>query len=363
MSIKRDIEMKKLFEPFAKGALQLKNHIVMAPMTRSRALNNIPNDLMATYYKQRSGAGLIITEGTAPTPEALGYPRIPGIFSDAQIKGWETVTKAVHQGGSKIFLQLMHTGRIAHTANLPEGYQPVGMSDIKAAGEIFTDSLGMQEHSIPLALDEQGIDQVIKGFVKAAKNAIAAGFDGVELHGANGYLLEQSLNPNINNRTDSYGGSVENRSRLTLEIAQNIANAIGSEKVGLRISPFSTLSDMPAYDETEVHHTYAYLATEFNRLDIAYLHLSDNPFIPEKTHQAIRQSFSNTIIYCNGLTAETAEAKLQSGSADLVAFGRSFLANPDFTERAAQNAALNEVDYLRLYTPGEQGYTDYPVLN
>ncbi|RYD88676.1 MAG: alkene reductase, partial [Sphingobacteriales bacterium] len=232
--------MKKLLSPFDSSALQLKNHVVMAPMTRSRAINNIPNDLMVTYYKQRSGAGLIITEGTAPTPEALGYPRIPGAFSEEQVTGWKAVTDAVHKNGSKIFLQLMHTGRIAHIANLPLGYQPVGMSDIKAAGQIFTDSQGPQDHSVPVALDTEGIAAVIEGFVNAAKNAVRAGFDGVELHGANGYLLEQSLNPHINNRTDNYGGSIENRSRLIIDIAEKISFAIGSEKVGLRISPFST---------------------------------------------------------------------------------------------------------------------------
>lgn len=354
--------MKKLLMPFTNGALQLKNHVVMAPMTRSRALNNLPNELMATYYKQRSGAGLIITEGTSPSPEGLGYPRIPGIFSEAQVEGWKTVTKAVHEGGSKIFLQLMHTGRIAHIDNLPEGYQPVGMSSIKAAGEIYTDTKGAQEHSTPVALDIAGIENVINGFVKAAQNAVAAGFDGIELHGANGYLLEQSLNPHINNRTDDYGGTIENRSRLTLQIAEKIAAAIGKEKVGIRFSPFSTLSDMPAYDEAEVHQTYAYLASELNRMGIAYIHISDNPAIPAKTHQAIRAAFTNILIYCNGLTPETAEAKLQDGSADLVAFGRSFLANPDFIKRMEKNEPLNEVDYATLYTPGEQGYTNYPTL-
>lgn len=349
--------------PFNNGPIQLKNHVVMAPMTRSRALNNIPNQLMVNYYKQRSGAGLIVTEGTSPTPEGLGYPRIPGIFLDEQIEGWKAVTEAVHEDGSKIFLQLMHTGRIAHVANLPEGYQPVGLSDIKAAGEIFTDAYGAQEHSQPVALDAEGIANVIKGFVQAARNAISAGFDGVELHGANGYLLEQSLNPHINNRTDEYGGNIQNRSRLTLQVAEKIAAAIGAEKVGLRISPFSTLSDMPAYNEEEVHQTYVYLSNELNKLDIAYLHISDNPTIPAKTHQAIREAFSNILIYCNGLSAETAEAKLQKGSADLVAFGRSFLANPDFIRRIEKNETLNEVDYMTLYTSGEAGYTDYPILN
>lgn len=333
----------------------------MAPMTRSRAINNIPNALMAAYYKQRSGAGLIVTEGTSPSSEGLGYPRIPGIFTDEQIKGWKLVTDAVHQGGSKIFVQIMHTGRVAHSSNLPKDYQVVGLSDIKAAGEIYTDT-GMFEYSAPTALDAEGIKRVIDDHVKAAENAIAAGFDGIELHGAHGYLLEQSLNPLVNNRTDDYGGSIENRSRLILEITQKIAAVIGAEKTGLRISPYLNTNGMPAYDEAEIHNTYTHLVKEVNRLGIAYLHISNNPGIPEKTHQAIRKAFNHTIIYCNGFTAETAEAKLQDGSADLVAFGRSFLANPDFMRRIKENAPLNETDYNTLYTPGEQGYTDYPTL-
>ncbi|RFZ85360.1 alkene reductase [Mucilaginibacter terrenus] len=354
--------MKKLFEPYNKAFLQLKNHVVMAPMTRSRAIGNVPNAMMATYYKQRSGAGMIITEGTSPSPEGLGYPRIPGIFTDAQIEGWKLVTDAVHDGGSRIFLQLMHTGRIAHSSNLPEGHHVVGMSAIKATGEIYTDA-GMFEYSAPKALDESGIARIVQDHIKAAENAIAAGFDGVELHGAHGYLLEQSLNPHINNRTDNYGGSIENRSRLILEIVQKIAASIGADKVGLRISPFLTSNDMPAYEDAEVHETYIHLALQVNQLGIAYLHISNNPGIPEKTHQDIRKSFANTIIYCNGFTAETSEAKLQDGSADLVAFGRSFLANPDFMRRIEKNAPLNQLDYNTLYTPGEEGYTDYPELN
>lgn len=354
--------MKKLFQPYDNGTLSLKNHVVMAPMTRSRAINNIPNALMAAYYKQRSGAGLIITEGTSPSPDGLGYPRIPGIFTDAQVEGWKLVTNAVHDGGAKIFLQLMHTGRIAHQSNLPEGYQVIGMSAIKAAGEIYTET-GMHEYTAPVALDAAGITRIISNHVKAAENAIAAGFDGVELHGAHGYLLEQSLNPHVNNRTDSYSGSIENRSRLLLEIAQQIAASIGAGKLGLRISPFLTSNDMPAYDAAEVYQTYMHLATEMNRLNLAYIHISNNPGITEQTRQGIRQAFTGTIIYCNGLTAETAEEKLQDGSADLVAFGRSFLANADFMRRIEKNAPLNEPDYSTLYTPGEQGYTDYPLLD
>jgi N-ethylmaleimide reductase len=333
--------MKKLLSPFAKGTLQLKNHVVMAPMPRSRARNNLPNELMATYYKQCSGAGLIVTEGTSPSPEGLGYPRMPGIFSEAQVAGWKAVTKAVHGGNSKVFLQLMHTGRIAHVTNLPDGYQPVGLSAIQAAGDIFSDKAGVQEHSVPIALDAAGIAKLITDFVKAAANAIQAGFDGVELHGANGYLLEQSLNPHINNRTDTYGGSRKNRSRLTLEIAEKIARAIGPERVGLRLSPYSALHDMPAYDQEEVHQTYAYLSEELNSLGIAYLHITDNPVIPQKTYQAIRLAFSNTLIYGNRLSAEAAEAKLQTGVADLVAFGRSFLSHPDFIKGVGKNEVLN----------------------
>lgn len=353
--------MKKLLTPFEKGTLKFKNHLVMAPMTRSRAINNLPNELMATYYAQRSGAGLIITEGTSPSPEGLGYPRIPGIYSDAQIQGWKKVTDAVHHNQSKIFLQLMHTGRIAHIANLPDGLQPVSPSGIKAAGEIYTDSLGMQEHSVPQELSLEGINKIINDFVTASKNAVSAGFDGIELHGANGYLLEQFLNPNVNIREDQYGGNYINRSRLTIEIARAVAEAIGKDKVGIRFSPFSQLSDQKPYDEAEVHNTYAHLSIELNKIGIAYIHLLSSPDIPEKTYQTIRDAFSNILIFSSGLTPETAEKRLQDSTADLVAFGRSFLSNPDFVKRIENNRSLNDVDYNTLYTPGETGYTDYPA--
>ena len=335
----------------------------MAPMTRSRAIDNIPNELMAIYYAQRSGAGLIITEGTSPSPEGLGYPRIPGIYSDKQVEEWKMITDAVHQNGTKIFLQLMHTGRIAHVANIPNGLQPVGPSDIKAAGEIFTDSLGIQEHSVPLALTLKGIARVSADFITASKNAVLAGFDGVELHGANGYLLEQFLNPNVNNRTDQYGGNLINRSRLIIEITEAIAAAIGRDKVGIRFSPFSQLSDQRSYAKDEVHQTYNYLSSELDRVGIAYIHLSTNPDIPENTYKAIRKVFNNTIIYCNGLTPESAEAMLQNNSADLVAFGRGFLANPDFVSRIEKNVPLNDVDFNLLYSSSEVGYTDYQLYN
>jgi N-ethylmaleimide reductase len=353
--------MEKLFAPFEKGSLKLKNHLVMAPMTRSRAIDNLPNELMATYYAQRSGAGLIVTEGTSPSPEGLGYARIPGIYSEAQVAGWKKVTDAVHQNGSKIFLQLMHTGRIAHVDNVPGGLQPVGPSDIRAAGEIFTDSLGMQQHSAPVALTLEAVSRVIADFVNASKNAVLAGFDGAELHGANGYLLEQFLNPNVNNRTDQYGGNLINRSRLIVEITEAIAAEIGPDKVGIRFSPFSQISDQGSYDTEEVHQTYIYLASQLDKIGIAYIHLSTNPDIPGQTYKAIRAAFHNTIIFCNGLTQESAEAILQDNSADLVAFGRGFLANPDFVNRIEKNVPLNDVDFNTFYAPGEQGYTDYPL--
>ena len=355
--------MKKLLTPFIKGKFELKNHLVMAPMTRSRAIDNLPNSLMAAYYGQRTGAGLIVTEGTAPAPEALSYPRIPGIFSQQQVEAWKPVTDIVHQGGSKFFLQLMHTGRIGHTDNLPKGLNLVSASDIKATGQIFTDTKGLQDFSAPVPLSKDGIQKVIEGFVHASKNAIEAGFDGVEIHGANGYLLEQFMNPNVNNRTDEYGGSMENRSRLTIEVVQAIADAIGKEKTGIRFSPFSKLGDLALYDEEETNSTYKWLAQNLDELQIAYIHVAVNAPIPEKTFVGIRENFSGTIILSNGLTPETGEQALHAGFADLVAFGRSFLSNPDFVERIITKAELNPVDYANLYTTGSAGYTDYPVMN
>jgi N-ethylmaleimide reductase len=354
--------MNKLLKPYHQKGLALKNHLVMAPMTRSRALHNLPNALMAEYYGQRSGAGLIITEGTAPSPEALGYARIPGIFSAAQTEGWKQVTAAVHAGGSKIFLQLLHTGRIGHTDNLPAGVQLVGPSAITAAGQIYTDTAGKQDHSQPVALSSEGIQAVIRDHVQAARNAVVAGFDGVELHGANGYLIEQFLNPHVNTRTDAWGGSLEKRSEFAVALAKAVARAIGKEKVGIRFSPFSALGDLAAYDEAETQGTYAYLAQRLEEIGIAYLHIGVNAPIPPPTFEAIRKAFSGTIILCNGLTPETGAAALEAGFADLVAFGRSFLANPDLDKRIAEGAELNPPDYATLYTPGAKGYTDYPVL-
>jgi len=354
--------MRKILTEYVTDALRLKNRAVMAPMTRSRAINNLPNDLMVKYYTQRNGAGLIVTEGTAPAPEGLGYARIPGIFSEEQTEAWKGVADGAHKGGSKIFMQLMHTGRVAHTHNLPAGVRVIGVSDITAEGQMWTDQEGMLPHSQPEALTTSGVKTVIDEFVKASENAIRAGFDGIELHNANGYLLEQFLNPNVNNRTDEYGGSIENRSRAVLEIVQKTAAAIGKEKVGIRFSPYGIYNDMVPYDRKEVHETYAYLASKLNEQGIAYIHISLSPDIATETLEAIRRNFKGTLIYCNGFNPETAEAALQEGTADLIAFGQPFLANPDLVTRIETGAALNAPDYNTFYTAEAVGYIDYPSL-
>jgi N-ethylmaleimide reductase len=355
-------KVNKILMPYSKNGFKLKNHLVMAPMTRSRAIDNLPNELMEEYYGQRSGAGLIITEGTSPMPNGLGYPRIPGIYSKNQIYGWSLTTQKVHKRNSKIFCQLMHTGRIGHKDNLPEGEQLVSPSDIKAAGQIFTDTLGLQEFSSPVALTTEGVKNIIQGHVTASRNAMEAGFDGAELHGANGYLIEQFLHPVINNRTDKYGGDFKQRTTFVLELVEKIAAAIGKNHVGIRVSPFSTMGDLQTYNPEEVHETYVYLADQLNKLGIAYLHVGMSPKIPQKTLDAIRSAFSGTIIICNGLTPESAETALEQGYADLVAFARSFLANPDLDRRIEKNATLNTANLATAYTPGAKGYTDYPTL-
>jgi N-ethylmaleimide reductase len=266
------IETKSaLLEPAILKGLTVKNRTVMAPMTRSRAIGNVPNDLIATYYEQRASAGLIITEGTSPSVNGIGYSRTPGIFSQQQIETWKKTTKAVHQKEGKIFMQLMHVGRITHPANMVEGSKPVAPSAIAAKGQMWTDTLGMQEQPIPNAMTTEEVKSTIEEFAQAAKNAITAGFDGIELHGANGYLIEQFLNPNSNQRTDEYGGSFEKRSRFLIETVQAVAKAIGKEKTGIRLSPFGTFNDMPEY--SEISSTYDYITKELNKQDILYIHV------------------------------------------------------------------------------------------
>ena len=252
----------KLITPVKIGSLELKNRIVMSPMTRSRAIGNMPNELMAEYYKQRAGAGLIITEGTSPSPNGLGYARIPGIFSKQQVVGWKKVTSAVHKAGGKIFVQLMHTGRIGHPLNLPEGAQVIAPSAVKAKGQMWTDAKMQQDYPVPKEMTAEDIQHTKKEYVTSAKNALEAGFDGIELHGANGYLLEQFLSPITNTRKDNYGGNIENRCRFVIEVATAVSNAIGKEKTGIRLSPYGVGGDMAYYPEIDA--TYKYLSEHFN---------------------------------------------------------------------------------------------------
>ena len=338
----------------------------MAPMTRSRAIGNIPNDLIATYYEQRASAGLIITEGTSPSPNGLGYSRIPGIFSEAQIAGWKKTTEAVHQKGGKIFIQFMHTGRMGHPLNLPQGAEIIAPSAIAAPGQMFTDSHGMQDMPLPHAMTLEEILQTKKEFMKSAINAMTAGFDGVELHGANGYLLEQFLSPHSNTRTDDYGGSTENRCRFVVEVAEAVGNAIGMDKTAIRLSPYGANGGMLPYPEIE--ETYSYLASRLDALGILYIHLVDHsamgaPEVPLAIKQTIRKKLRNTLILAGGYSKETAERDLQSGLADLIAFGRPFITNPDLVERMMNDRVLNtDLDVNTLYSPGAQGFTDYPAF-
>jgi N-ethylmaleimide reductase len=358
--------MSLLYSPTTLGPLALKNRLVMSPMTRSRSLGNVPGELAVEYYKQRaSSAGLIITEGTSPSPNGLGYPRIPGIFSAAQVAGWKPVTEAVHAKGAKIFVQLMHTGRVGHPNNLPAGAHVLAPSAILAAGEMYTDAEGAKPHPTPKAMTEADIKTAIGEFVHAAKNAVAAGFDGIELHGANGYLLEQFFRPNSNKRTDAYGGSVENRTRFVIEVVKATTAAIGKDKVGIRLSPFGVFNDMPSYPEIEAE--YAYLARELNAAGLLYVHLVDHsplgaPPVPQSIKDTFRKAFKGALILSGGYDAARAEADLEAGKADLIAVGRPLLANPDLVERWKSGAPLNPPDMDTFYTPGAKGYTDYPVL-
>ena len=357
----------KLFSAYKVGQVELKNRIVMSPMTRSRAIGNIPNDLMAKYYEQRSGAGLIITEGVSPSPNGLGYCRIPGIFSKPQVEGWKKITSVVHKNGGKIVIQFMHSGRIGHVLNLPEGAKVLPPSAVKAAGQMWTDSKQLQDYPVPEAMSLNDLAHARKEFSDAAKNSIDAGFDGVELHGANGYLLEQFLSPVSNIRKDIYGGNIENRCRFVLEVVSGVAEAIGKEKTGIRLSPYGVSSDMPNYPEIDA--TYKYLAEQLNKLGIAYIHIVDHsamgaPKVPLELKKLIRSTFKNTIILSGGYDLERAESDLKSGLGDLVAFGRPFINNPDLVDRFKNNRALStNLDFSTFYTPGEKGYTDYPVYN
>ena len=353
-----------LFAPCTLGKLSLQNRVVMAPMTRSRALGNGPNALMATYYQQRSGAGLIITEGTSPSPNGLGYARIPGLFNTDQVRGWKSVTDSAHSGGAKIFVQLMHTGRVTHPANLPAGAGMVAPSAVAAPGQMWTDAEGMKDHPAPKAMSEEEIRKAIAEFGQSAKLALEAGFDGVEIHGANGYLVDQFLNTASNQRTDSWGGSIENRARFAIEVAKAVAAAIGPERTGIRLSPYGVFNGMQP--DAEMDALYLHLSREFDKLKLAYVHIVDHssmgaPPVSAELKAKIRQSFKGLYILSGGYDRERAETDLAAGKGDLVAFGRPFISNAKLVQKLKDGSALATPDMNTFYTPGEQGYTDYPV--
>jgi N-ethylmaleimide reductase len=355
-----------LFDALSVRTLPLKNRIVMSPMTRSRAVDaNIPNELMAEYYGQRASAGLIITEGTSPSPNGLGYPRIPGLFNDAQMRGWKLVTDAVHAKGGKIFLQLMHTGRVTALANLPSGAEVLGPVAETCPGEMYTDAHGMQPHNLPRAMTVPDIAGAVEEYAEAARLAIKAGFDGIELHAANGYLIEQFLNANVNTRGDAYGGSAASRNRFAIEVARAAATAIGPERVGIRLSPFGVFNSTGPYAGQE--EQYVELATALSALGLIYLHVLDHsamgaPPVPAGVKASLRSAFKGIFILAGGFDRESAEIALAEKRADLIAFGRPYVANPDLAERMRAGAAIAEADQATFYVPGAKGYTDYPTM-
>lgn len=355
-----------LFTPLSAPSLQLRNRIVMAPMTRSRAVEaNTPNALMAEYYGQRASAGLIVTEGTSPSPNGLGYARIPGLFNEAHVKGWKQVTDAVHASGGKIFVQLMHTGRVSHVANLPDGAEVLAPTAEVCPGEMHTDTQGMQPHSAPRAMTEDDMAHAVAEYARSAQLAIEAGFDGVELHAANGYLIEQFLNANVNQRTDAYGGSIKGRNRFALEVVRATVAAIGADRVGIRVSPYGVFNGMGAYADIEAQ--YMALTEELAQLGILYVHLLDHsalgaPLVPAELKFRLRVAFPGVFILAGGFDRASAEGALNAGQANLIAFARPFISNPDLVARMQNKARLNPVDMATFYTPGPKGYTDYPAL-
>ena len=352
----------KLFTKYNLGNIELNNRIVMAPMTRSRAAGSIPNDMMATYYGQRASAGLLITEGISPSPNGLGYSNIPGIFNQEQTEGWRKVTDAVHQKGGKIFAQFMHTGRVGHPDNMPAGSEIVAPSAIGLTGQMYTEQKGMQPFPVPRDMTLQDIETAQDEYVQAAKNAVEAGFDGVELHGANGYLICQFLHTSSNQRTDQYGGSAENRNRFALEVAQKVVDAIGPEKTAIRISPYGVSNEMDIFEDIE--DQYEQLVIGLNKLNLVYVHVVDHssmgaPEVPDSMKSKIRKAFNGTVIASGGFDKAKAEAALQEDKGDLVAFGKPFISNPDLVYRLENDLPWSEWDTNTFYAGGEKGYTDY----
>ncbi|WP_426480046.1 alkene reductase [Chryseobacterium sp. R2ACT005] len=356
-----------IFKPAQIGSLYLKNRIAMAPMTRARNVNGIPNDNNALYYSQRADAGLIITEGTAISETSKGVLYIPGLYTREQIEGWKLVIDAVHQKGSKIFTQLWHVGRVSHTSIQPGGVAPVGASDIQAEnstawGYDENGKEGFVTCSKPRALSAEEVRNVTNDFAEAAKNAVKAGFDGIELHGANGYLIEQFLNPLINNRTDEYGGSIENRSRFLLEAIDACIDAIGAEKVAIRLTPYGGLHELPHYEEIEA--TYEYLAKELSQRKIAYIHIMDQQSrgsfaLPEGFLNRFRNWYDGTIILAGGMNREKSERLINEGLIDIAAFGESFISNPDLVERLQNNWPLTPPKRELHYGLTLDGYTNW----
>jgi N-ethylmaleimide reductase len=351
-----------LFTPIKLGNLQLNNRIVMAPMTRCRTIGNIPNELMAKYYRLRADAGLLITEGTSPSPNGLGYARIPGLFNREQVQGWRQVTDAVHQAGGHIFVQLMHTGRVSHPLNLPQNARILAPSAIAAPGEMWTDSKGMQPLPMPSAMNEEEIAQAITEYAVSCKYALEAGFDGVELHGANSYLIDQFLNTASNARTDHWGGSIENRIRFAVEVAKVAVAAIGAEHVGMRISPYGAANGMAP--DAEMDEMYVQLVDELNKLGLIYIHVVDHssmgaPEVSPALKTRIRAGFRGKYILSGGYDAARAKADLEAQRGDLIAFGRPFISNPDLVHKLKEGQALTPPDFDTFYTPGEKGYLDY----
>jgi N-ethylmaleimide reductase len=355
-----------LFSPFALGRITLSNRIVMAPMTRSRATleDNRPGPLALTYYVQRASAGLIVAEGTQTSRNAKGFPRIPGLFAKAQVDEWRAITDAVHTSGGAIFAQLWHCGRISHHRSQPDGALPAAPSAIRAEGMVMLDDGTRLPTDTPRAFATAELPALIDEYVTAARNAIAAGFDGVELHSANGYLLHQFLSEASNQRTDFYGGSPENRARFVIETADAVASAIGADRTGIRLSPVSRYNDIGEDDPTP---TYAHLLGALDRIGLAYVHMVEGHAGVSRDpvgfdFVAARKQFGGAWIVNNMYDAALAEEALREGRADLVSFGRPFIANPDLVARLRHDAPLAEVDFTNAYAGGEAGYIDYPNL-
>ncbi|MGP3696474.1 alkene reductase [Rhodobacter sp. NSM] len=356
---------EKLFTPIAFGDLTLKNRVVMAPLTRNRAdpEGDVPTDLTVEYYSQRAGAGLIVTEGSQISPEGKGYAWTPGIYSEAQVAAWRKVTEAVHARGGRIAIQLWHVGRISHTSLL-DGRQPVAPSALTAASRTF-DGSQFVETSAPRALDEAEIARVVEDYRHAARNAKAAGFDAVEIHGANGYLIDQFLRDTSNTRTDAYGGSQENRVRFLDEVVGAVVSEMGAGRTGIRLSPFSNANDVGL--DSDTLGLFSKAIDVLNRHGLAFLHMVEGQTggprdWPEGALETLRGRFHGTYIANNGYGRDLAVAAVASGKADMVAFGKLYISNPDLAERLAAGAPLAPLPTEGLYGGGAQGYTDYPAL-